>query len=216
MLLLNLRNELIETCLKLTKLQLLGIVSTGGNVSYRDNETGYIGITPSGMSYGNIKPEDIVIVDEDGKIFDGKRKPSIETPMHTGILKERRDINAVIHTHSLYATAYATLRKEMPVVTTELAMLLGLSVPVGDYGVPGSKELAMNMCSCLGKNGKVALLASHGALALGTDLSNALLLAHSLEEATKIYFTAVSMGKPAFITPEMVKELMVVAETYGQ
>lgn len=209
----KIRKDVIETCLNLKKKDLL--TQTGGNVSVRDEETGYIAITPSGIEYHLLKPEDIVIVDENGNIIDGDKRPSIETPMHTSILKKRRDVNAVVHTHSLYATAYSTLHKPLPVLTTELAIGISSEIPVGEYAVPGSKDLAEKMIEVL-KDGKAALLASHGAIALGKDLKEGYSLAISIEEAAKINFIASSMGKPVTITKQMENDLKKVLDYYGQ
>jgi len=214
MLLESLRKEVIETCLRLVSFSLVTL--TGGNVSCRDSETGYIAITPSGMEYHLIKPEDIVIVDKNGRVVDGTKKPSIETPMHTLILRERRDINAVVHTHSLYATAFATTRKDLPVLTTELAIGMGTSITTGGYAIPGSRKLAEYMLESFGAEGRVALLANHGAIALGYDLKQAFSLAFSIEEAAKVYYIARNYGEPVEITEEMAEELSQVILIYGQ
>lgn len=96
---------------------------TFGNFSVRDPQSGYICITPSGMPYHTLTPEDIVVVDTEGNVIDGKRRPSIETPLHTMVYRKRPDVFGIVHTHSTYLTAWSCLDGGMPCVTSEAASL---------------------------------------------------------------------------------------------
>src|SRR5689334_1863391 len=109
MLLEQLRKEVLEAALGLVKYNLVTL--TGGNVSGRDKETGYIAITPSGMDYFIMTPEDVVIIDIDGNKIEGKWKQSVDTPDHLYIYKHKPEVNSIIHTHSTYASCFAVLNQ---------------------------------------------------------------------------------------------------------
>ncbi len=106
------RIDIVETCKKLVNHNLT--VGTGGNVSIYNREQNLIAISPSGVDYFAAKPEDVVIMDMDGNCIDSIRKPSSEWGMHKIFYDRREDINAVVHTHSTYCTAIATLRQSLP------------------------------------------------------------------------------------------------------
>lgn len=117
------RKEIIKTGILLSEKGL--IQGTGGNISFR-TEKG-IFITPSGMDYRVLVPEDLVLLDPEGNVIEGERKPSIEKEMHMKVYKSRKDINAVIHTHSVYATALAAARQPLcPITDNQVALLVEL------------------------------------------------------------------------------------------
>ncbi|WP_292594047.1 class II aldolase/adducin family protein, partial [Mesotoga sp. UBA5847] len=124
-------------------------VGTWGNISVRVNDETFL-ITPSGMSYGCLKTEDIVMADMEGNTIDSKRKPSIEHGLHRMIYKHRSDVGAVIHTHPQYSTAFAIARKDIPAVSEELIQIIGEGVRCAAYALPGTEELAVNAVSALG------------------------------------------------------------------
>ena len=123
MILENERKKIIQIALSVQKEKLVPL--TFGNFSLRDPNTGFVCITPSGMPYEKLVPSDIVVIDLNGKIIDGNRKPSIETPLHTTIYKKRKDVNGVVHTHSTYVTAWSCINGGMPCITSEAANLVG-------------------------------------------------------------------------------------------
>ena len=138
MLLEKLRKEVLQASLDLLNYNLVTL--TGGNVSGRDEQTGYIAITPSGMDYRNLTPSDIVIVDVDGNIIDGKWKASVDLSDHLYIYKHREDINSIIHTHSTYSSCFAILNEPIECASTTLANEVGGSVPVAKFSPPTSKK----------------------------------------------------------------------------
>src|SRR5690606_19298504 len=135
------RLEVIDTGLKMCRCGL--VRSTAGNISVRDPETGYIAIKPSSVDYDKITPESVTIIDEWGTIVEGNLKPSTETPLHTAIYRNRPDVSAIVHTHSLYATAFSAAGREIPcVLATEGE--IG-TVPIAAWAPPGSEELGSNV-----------------------------------------------------------------------
>ena len=214
MLLEDARKQIIDICRKLVKYDLVNM--TAGNVSYKDNKSNLVAVTPSGMDYMTLEPVDIVVVDMSGKVVEGNRKPSIETPMHLAIYKVRPDIAAVVHTHSLYATAIGCLGIDLPVVTLEIAMHIGSKVPVSCYAMPSTKELAQNVAEML-RDHNATLMPNHGVCAVGRDLNEALSNAYAVELSAKIYHIAKTLGEPKTISQDEVRKIREFAETkYGQ
>lgn len=170
-------------------------VATWGNISVRDPESGNIYITPSGMDYSTLEEEDIVVLDQDGNVIEGKRIPSVEAPMHVLIYQNRMDVNAIIHTHPIDSTVFAILRKPIPVVTDELAQAIGGEVKVSEYALPGTTELAENVWKALGNN-QACLIANHGAVNVGKDLKECFKVATVLETSARIYYKALCIGSP--------------------
>ncbi len=190
------------------------VLGTGGNVSCRTDE-GVI-ITPSGMDYLALVPEDLVLLGEDGSVLEGKRKPSVEKDLHLNIYRRRKDVDAVIHTHSVWATALAAARKPLIPVTDNHAVFFGGAVPVAEYAPIGSLELAENAVRSL-KGGSAVLLANHGAVCVGADLSETLLKSEMLEMFSKIFILSEIVGGALPLTDEQVKdERDDLKERYGQ
>lgn len=131
MLLEKLRKEVLQASLDLLNYNLVTL--TGGNVSGRDEQTGYIAITPSGMDYRNLTPSDIVIVDVDGNIIDGKWKASVDLSDHLYIYKHREDINSIIHTHSTYSSCFAILNEPIECASTTLANEVGVQYQLQNF-----------------------------------------------------------------------------------
>ena len=100
-------------------------VETWGNISIRDPETGLVYLTPSAMLYDTIVEDDVVVCKLDGTVVEGKRKPTIEKDMHLSIYQNRKEVNAIIHTHPLYSMVYASQGKDIPLVIDEAAQALG-------------------------------------------------------------------------------------------
>ena len=169
------------------------VVGTWGNISTRVPETNLIAITPSGVDYDKTKPENIVIVDLEGNIVDGELKPSIEIHLHLAIYKARRDVNAIVHTHSTYSTSYAIARKEIPATAEDSAQIVGGNVKVTDYCLPGSIELGIEAVKKL-EDRNAVLLANHGLLAAASSLKEALKVAQVVEKAAQSNLFAQLIG----------------------
>ena len=165
------------------------IVGTWGNLSARVDGTDYIAITPSGRNYRSLESEDIVVVDLEGTIISGDLKPSSEMALHLAIYKSRPDINAVIHTHSVFASACAVARQAIPPIVEDVVQLVGGTVKVAEYALNGSNQLAQNAVTALGENNAV-LLANHGVVGCGTNLNEAKVACELVEKAAQIYIYA--------------------------
>ena len=140
------------------------VTGTSGNLSLRV-EKGVL-VTPSHFPYNLMTPDDVVLVSLDGKVLEGKRKPSIEHRMHLEIYKARPDVYAVMHVHSPAATALASARISIPVFHDEMEIFLKGPILVSEYAPAGTEELAKNVVRALG-NRMAALIANHGAVAVG-------------------------------------------------
>jgi L-ribulose-5-phosphate 4-epimerase len=213
MLLKEQRKKVIDIALAAQRLGL--IVLTFGNISLRDRKSGYICITPSGMDYQELKPADVVVLNPDGAVVDGDRKASVEAPMHCQVYGKRQDIFGICHTHSVFATAWASCGKDIPVVVAELAALIGGPVKCVPYMPSGSAELAVSVAAALG-NQDAVLLENHGVLAVGSSLNVALKNAVIVEEGAKIAYYAQGIGG-AKVLPEAECNLLRKSfEKYGQ
>lgn len=169
-------------------------VGTWGNISVRSEDGECVIITPSGIDYNIITVEMVSVIDKDGNLLSGN-KPSIETPLHLAIYKNRPDVGAVVHVHSPYTSAIACTRTNIPPVFDEMAQILGGGVETAEYALPGSDELANNCVKALGDR-MAALLANHGGVAVGKDLDEALKIVEVLEKCLMSYAIAKSFGTP--------------------
>ena len=168
-------------------------IGTWGNISCRVPGEKYIAITPTGMSYDRLEPEDIVVLDLSGNNISGARKPSIEVPLHLAVYNAREDVQAIIHTHSAYATAMAAARKEIPGAVEDLVQIVGGNVRVNEYALPGTEQLGINTVKAMeGRN--AVLLANHGMLGAGRDLDEAFRVCQIVEKGAQITLLAQLMG----------------------
>lgn len=207
MLMLDIRKQVIEAARKMLKYGLT--TGTWGNISVRHNEM-LVAITPSGVDYEAMIPEDVVIVDLNGHIIDGNLKPSSETPMHLAIYRDRPDVDAVVHTHSPYASSFAVLGKEIPIVLAEMGSVVGGSVLVTPYCRPGSDILAKEVVKNLRDRSGV-LIGNHGVVAIGRTLDEAFTAAMVIEDGARICQMAYAMGEPRLVPEE---EVQVLREGY--
>ena len=192
-------------------------VGTWGNISVRDPETGYVYLTPSGMPYDTLTEDDIVVMDVDANRIEGERRPTIEYMMHLGIMKNRPDVNVVIHTHPIYSQIFALLHEEIPPVIDEAAQALGANpIRITDYALPGSIEMANNVINTLGNDAAV-LVGNHGAVSVGKDMETAFKVCTILEMSAQIYYMARSIGTPKPIPQDKVEYMVnVTVKEYGQ
>lgn len=187
----KLRQKLCEGGIRLLE---SGLVSgTWGNLSLRINND-YMLITPSGIPYKSLKPEDMVIVNIKDLSYVGKLKPSGESGLHAEIYKNRKEINAVIHTHSQNACTVAASRLEVPPLLDDMAQIIGPSIRVADYAIPGTKKLIANTIKALkGRNG--VLLSNHGAVCVGRSLTEAFTACEILEKSCKTFIETKFLGE---------------------
>ena len=207
------KGEIVGICQSMVSAGL--VIGTAGNVSQRIGDTGNVAITPSSKDYSCLDPNDIMVVNLDGEVLEGDRNPSIETPMHLAVYKARPDANAVIHTHSVYASTLAVLGVPLPPVIDEFVIRLGGQVEVAKYAMPGTEELARNAIEALGPRNGV-LLANHGPLCCAGTLHDALHNVQLVERAAQIYVLgcAAGVGKVKPIPPEAQAEQQSMFEMF--
>ncbi len=183
---------------------------SGGNISIYDRKQGLVALTPSSMDYADIRPEDVVLMDLDGNIKDGIRRPSTEINMHLLVYRNRPDVNAIVHTHSIYCTAIACMGWDLEPVHYMLA-IAGRGVKCSKYATYGTPELAQYALEAMGDNG-ACLLGNHGVLTAGSSLEQAFAIAEHLEFVAKLVCITKSMGKPNLLTDE---QIAIVADKFG-
>jgi L-fuculose-phosphate aldolase len=191
-----LRTEIIAACLAMEK---KGInQGTSGNVSVRWNN-GLL-ITASGLAYEASAPEDIIYVEMDGTPH-GPHNPSSEWRFHRDILRERPDIQAIVHAHPPYCTAQAITGNAIPAVHYMIAAAGGPTVRCAPYATFGTDELSRNAIEAL-RDRQACLLANHGLIACGPTLRNALWVAIEVETLAKQYAISLQLGKPVILSDE--------------
>jgi L-fuculose-phosphate aldolase len=183
-----------------------------GNVSHRIAD-GFL-VTPTGMDYDTLAPEDIVPVGFDGA-HRGTRLPSSEWRFHRDILQARPDVNAVIHTHSMFATTLACLGAEIPAFHYMVAVAGGDSIRCAPYATFGTEELSAHAVHAL-EGRKACLLANHGMIAVGDTLKGALAIAIEVETLAAMYWRALQVGEPHILDAAEMARVIEKFRSYGQ
>ena len=181
------------------------VIHTWGNVSGRDKESGLIVIKPSGVSYESMKPEDMVVIDQEGKVLEGKYKPSTDTPTHLLLYRAYGSLGGVVHTHSSYATSWAQAGRAIPPFGTTHADHFYGEVPCtrlltqketdNDYEINTGKIIIEKMGTVNPLTVPSVLVNGHGPFCWGSDAENAVYNAVALEEIAKMAFYTVLLGK---------------------
>jgi L-fuculose-phosphate aldolase len=210
--LLDERNLLVSFGRRLLSAQLT--TGTGGNLSILNTTSKLIAISPSAIPYDVMQPEDVVIVDFKGNIVEGKCKPSSELNFHLALYHKRSDIQAIVHTHSIYATTFACLNQEIPAVHY-LIGFCGEKVPLAPYATFGSEALAKNTAESIGTDNAV-LLANHGLVAVGPDLASAFNVAEEIEMVARLYYQSLCIGKPRILNQDEMSEVIEKFKHYGK
>ena len=180
------------------------VVETFGNVSgiLRFKKISLIVIKPSGVDYDLLKIEDLVTVGLNGKKLDGKLKQSVDTPHHLYIYRNLKEIGAVVHTHSLYATAWACTGKPIPVYNTTHADKFGGEIPCAPYSDNQNNHIGKNIIKYQKKGVPAILLEKHGAFIFGTNAKKAVKTASELEFVTKVAFNYLQLCQALKINPQ--------------
>jgi L-fuculose-phosphate aldolase len=187
----DLRKDIIDAGLKLVE---KGLVSrTWGNISIRINED-YCYVTPKGRKYEDISVNDIVKVNINTLEYNGNIRPTSEVKMHALIYQKYPNINAIIHTHQMNASTCAVAGKEVPTVLDDFAQIVGPTVKVAPYALPGTKKLTNGVAKAL-KGRKACLLANHGAVCVGDDIDDAFVVSEVLEKNCKAYIESSFLGQ---------------------
>lgn len=184
-----------------------GLVTwTSGNVSMRDPETGYVAIKASGDKFADLKPESMIVLDLDGNVIDGTLKPSSDTASHLYIYQHRPDVYGIVHTHSNYATAFATVGKPIPVYLTAQADEFGGPIPCGDFALIGGEQVGQAVIKAIG-NSPAVLLKNHGVFTVGPSGEAALKAAVMVEDIARTVWMALQIGQPDEIPEAMINKL---------
>lgn len=181
------------------------VAMTSGNVSGRDPEKDLVVIKPSGVPYEKMKAEGLVVVDLNGNVIEGDKKPSSDTGSHLYIYRHRRDVRGVVHTHSNYATSFAALGQPLPVCLTAIADEFGGDIPAGPYAPIGGEEIGEAIIENIGSS-RAILLKNHGVFTIGDSPESALKAAVMVEDAAKTVHLAMLKGEPERLPEEEVKK----------
>jgi len=205
------RQEIINVGISLDRYRLISL--SGGNVSMRIGD--HILVTPSGMSYETLVPQDVVVMDISGKVIEGVRRPSVDTEALLHIFKKLPHVNAIIHTHQPYATAIGLVMDELPAFCTTLVNATLGAVTVAPYSSAASLDMGVKAVESIGDK-RAVILRNHGVVTVGPTLKDALYAAVYLEDASRSYCAASAMGTPRSLTPAQVTEAVEIFKHYGQ
>jgi len=174
------------------------VVASAGNVSRRiDRE--HIAITPTQIAYAAMTPEDIVVVElESGHAVESRHAPSYELPMHLSVLRSRADAGGVVHTHAPFITTLSVVGRPLTPVIDEMMVWFGGPVDVAEYAFTGTEQVGTNVVRALHDRAG-AILANHGNVCVGRDLTRALHVALVMEAAARVYVQALALGEPAHL-----------------
>jgi L-fuculose-phosphate aldolase len=189
------------------------VAATDGNLSVRLDD-GNIMVTPTGVSKGSMQPEDMVIVDIAGQPVRGDRGSSSELGMHLLIYRMRPDVTAVVHAHPVTATGFAAagIALDQP-IASEIIISLGC-VPLAPYGTPGTEELA-NSLRPLIPGYDAILMANHGVVTYGVDLTSAYMKMETVEHFARITLVVRQLGQQKLLTAEQIEKLLVCRTNYA-
>lgn len=176
------------------------VVGTWGNLSARLPGEDLFVITPSGMPYDVLVKTDLVLLDLAGRVIEGDRKPSTELLLHTAIYSACPRAGAIVHSHSIYASALAVARRALPPILEEQVQLVGGAVPLARYARAGTADLAAAAVQALGQS-KAVLLANHGLVGVGSTLEEAYQVCLVVEKAARVYILAELIEQAAVIPP---------------
>ena len=204
------RSSLVAFCREMAETALSP--GRSGNMSIR--VPGGMLITPTGMPYRSIAAADIVEVVADGSVPVGQRAPSSEWRMPLDIYASRADAEAIVHTHSLNATALSCLRRDIPAFHYMVAAFGGDRVACAPYATYGTEALARHALKALGRR-QACLLANHGAIVLGRDIAQAFERAQELEALAAQYLIALQAGRPHSLGSRDMKQVLEKFRTYG-
>jgi L-ribulose-5-phosphate 4-epimerase len=214
MLLESLRQEICRYHAELPRNNLVSW--TSGNVSGRDPASGWVVIKPSGVPYSELTPDNMVVVDLEGRVIEGQLKPSSDTFAHVYIYRHHAEINGVVHTHSTYATAWAAVGKPIPAILTAICDEFGGPIPVGAYAKIGGDEIGQEIIRSIGSSPAI-LMKNHGVFTIGKSPEAAVKAAVMVEDVARTAYFAYQLGRPDEIPPEEVARAhQRYLEEYGQ
>ena len=201
----NAKNLIVETARQLTNKGYL--MATGGNLSVRIADLSVFAITPSNYDYLKMLPDDICVLDFKLNSLEGTRKPSVESGMHAAIYKARPDVNAIVHTHQVYASALTLIRTPIPALFDEQTRFLGRSVKIIPYAPSGTGMLADTIARRIRDHNNAYMMQNHGALVFGHDMERAVHNVEILEKCSLAYLLALCTERKVSGIPLIVREL---------
>jgi len=178
---------------------------TSGNVSAR--APGGMLVTPSALPYDEIVVDDVVLMNLEGRVLEGERKPTTEWPMHAAIYRARPEVGAIVHAHATFCTTLAVLRRAIPPFHYMVALAGGDSIRCAPYTAFGTRALADHAVEAL-EDRTACLLSNHGMVALGASAASALRLAFEVERLAELYWRALLVGEPVLLTPDEMSEAL--------
>jgi L-ribulose-5-phosphate 4-epimerase len=210
----DLKSEVYRTLMGLLTSGL--VQGTSGNVSGREGD--FVVIKPSGVSYSQVTPDHLVVLDLQGHILEGGCRPSVDTPAHLCIYRSAPEAGGIVHTHSPYATAFAVLGRSIPVYLTELADLFGGPIPVSEYVPPGDEAIGREFAAKTGSGRfRALLMRSHGVFTAGYSAADALIAAMIVEHSAMVSYLAEQADRPVALPDEETARLhRQYMEGYGQ
>ena len=213
MLLEQLRKTVWKCNLELPKNDLVKL--TSGNVSGRDPETGLVVIKPSGVSFEELTPQNMVVVNMDGEVVEGDLNPSTDTDTHLYIYRRREDVFGIVHTHSPYASSFAVLGQPIPACLTSCGMLGG-EVPIGGFAPIGGEDIGQEIVDKIGRSLAI-VMQNHGVFTIGASAKQATLVAVEVEDVAKITHLAMLRGQPIVLNDEQIDYMVdLYRNNYGQ
>ena len=198
------------------------VVWTGGNVSARVPGTDYFVIKPSGVSYDDLTPENMILCDLDGDVVTGSpgsdHQPSSDTAAHAYVYREMPEVGGVVHTHSSYAVAWAARGEEIPCVITGMADEFGGPIPIGPFAVIGDDSIGRGIVETLrGHRSRAVIMQNHGPFTIGSTAKDAVKAAVMCEDAARSVHIARQAGPLIPIPQDRIDALYARYQTvYGQ
>ena len=183
------------------------LMATGGNISMRVLGQEAFAITPSNFDYMKMTAEDVCILDFDLNPVEGQRKPSVEAAMHGAIYQVRGDVNAIVHTHQVYASALTLIQAPIPALFDEQARFLGRSVEIIPYAPSGTGMLKNTIAKHVKNHNNAFMMQNHGALIFGHDMERAVHNVEILEKCALAYLLAIVSERKVSKIPLAVREI---------
>jgi L-ribulose-5-phosphate 4-epimerase len=196
---------IVETAQELTRKGYL--MATGGNLSVRIPGQSALAITPSNYDYMKMLPEDICVLDFELKALEGTLKPSVESGMHAVIYQVRPDVNAIVHTHQVYASTLTLIRTPIPALFDEQARFLGRRVNIIPYAPSGTGMLSNTIARHIRDHNNAYMMQNHGALVFGQDMERAVHNVEILEKCSLAYLLALCTERKVSKIPLAVREI---------
>jgi L-ribulose-5-phosphate 4-epimerase len=199
------RQQIVQTAQELVHKGYL--MATGGNVSVRIIGEDAFAITPSNFDYMKMTPEDVCVLNSEFERLEGKRKPSVESAMHGAVYQVRGDVNAIVHTHQVYASALTLIRAPIPALFDEQARFLGRSVDIIPYAPSGTGMLKNTIAKYVQNHNNAFMMQNHGALIFGHDMERAVHNVEILEKCALAYLLAICTERKVSKIPLAVREV---------